>query len=154
MRLDTRLQYAEFTLYDVRHLVLLPRKQWVTKLVVKHYHEKGHHNSGTIQTLYLLSSKYWIIAAREQIIEWEKECATCKGRKVKNAEQIMAPLPANCLMLSLRSFKGAAVDFKGPVLTNKEEVNLDRNVTCVSLLVLHYMLFIWRWHAALIPTLS
>ena len=73
---------------------------------------------------------------------------------MKNAEQIMAPLPANCLMLSLRSFTRAAVDFKGPVLTNKEEVNLDRNVTCVSLLVLHYMLFIWRWNTALIPTLS
>ena len=114
MRLDTRLQYAEFIPYDVRHPILLPRKHWVTKLVVKHYHEKGHHNSGTNQTLSLLSTKYWIIAAREEIIEWEKECATCKRRKAKNAQQIMVPLPANRLKLSLRSFTRAAVYFGGP----------------------------------------
>ena len=119
MRLDTRLQYAEFIPYDVRHPILLPRKHWVTKLIVKHYHEKGHHNSGTNQTLSLLSTKYWIMAAREEIIEWEKECATCKRRKAKNAEQIMAPLPANRLKLSLRSFTRTAVDFGGPFITKQ-----------------------------------
>ncbi|XP_065905598.1 uncharacterized protein [Dysidea avara] len=118
MRLDTRLQYAEFIPYDVRHPVLLPRKHWVTKLV-KHYHEKGHYNSGTNQTLSSLSTKYWIIVACEETIEWEKECATCKRRKAKNAEQIMTPLPTNLLKLSLRSFARAAVDFRGPFLTKQ-----------------------------------
>ena len=47
-------------------------KNWVTKLIAKHHHELGSHNAGTNQTLSLLSSKYWIIAAREEIIEWEK----------------------------------------------------------------------------------
>ena len=69
MRLNTRLQYAEFIPYDVRYPILFLRKDWVTKLIVKHYHERGHHNSGTNQTLSLLSTKYWIVAAREEIIE-------------------------------------------------------------------------------------
>ena len=117
IRLDTRLQYAEFLPYDVRHPILLPRRNWVTRLIVKYFHEKGNHNSGTNHTLSLLSTKYWIVAAREEIIEWEKECNTCKRRKAKNAEQIMAPLPSSRLKLSLRAFSRTAVDFGGPFLT-------------------------------------
>ena len=117
LRLDTRLKYIEFLPYDVRHPILLPRRNWVTKLIVKHFHEKGNHNSGTNQTLSLLSTKYWIVAAREEIIEWEKECNTCKRRKAKNAEQIMAPLPSSRLKSSLRAFTRTAVDFGGPFLT-------------------------------------
>ena len=34
----------------------------------------------------MLSTKYCIIAAREEIVDWERECATCKKRKAKQAE--------------------------------------------------------------------
>ena len=115
--LNSRLQYAEFLPYDVRHPIVLPHKHWVAKLIVKYYHEKGSHNSGTNQILSLLSTKYWIIAAREEIIEWERECAICKRRKAKHAEQIMAPLPINRLKPSLRAFTRTAVDFGGPFFT-------------------------------------
>ena len=74
MRSDGRLKYAEFLPYDVRYPIILPHKNWVTNLIAKHYHEMGNHNAGVNQTLSLLSSKYWIIAAREEIIEWEKQC--------------------------------------------------------------------------------
>ena len=65
----------------------------------------------------LLSTKYWIIAAQEEIIEWERECAICKRRKAKHAEQIMAPLPINRLKPSLKAFTRTAVDFGGPFFT-------------------------------------
>ena len=117
MRSDGRLKFAEFLPYDVRYPIILPRRNWVTKLIVKHYHELGNHNAGTNQTLSLLSSKYWIIAAREEIIEWEKQCAFCKKRKAGNANQIMAPLPLNRLETSLRAFTKVAVDFGGSFIT-------------------------------------
>ena len=117
--LNTRLQYAELLPYDVRHPIVLPRKHWVTKLIVKYYHEKVNHNSGINQTLSMLSTKYWIIAAREEIINWERECATCKRRKAKQAEQIMAPLPTFRLRPSLRAFVRTAVDFARPFITKQ-----------------------------------
>ena len=119
IRLNTRLQYAEFLPYDVRHPIVLPRKHWVTKLIVKSYHEKGNHNSGTNHTLSILSTKYWVIAAHEEIMDWERECATCKRRKAKQAEQIMAPLPTFRLRPSLRAFVRTAVDFAGPFITKQ-----------------------------------
>ena len=84
---------------------------------MKHYPEMGNRNAGTNQTLSALSTKYWIMAAREEIAEWEKECAACISRKAKCAKQIMAPLPLNRLKLSLRAFTRTAVDFGGPFVT-------------------------------------
>ena len=117
LRSDGRLTYAEFLPYDVRYPIILPRKNWVTKLIVKHHHELGNHVTGTNQILASLSTRYWIIAAREAILEWEKECAMCQKRKAKIAQQIMAPLPLNRLTMSLRAFTRVAVDFGGPFIT-------------------------------------
>ena len=38
IRSDGRLAYAEFLSYDVRYPAILPRKNWVTKLIVRYYH--------------------------------------------------------------------------------------------------------------------
>ena len=58
-----------------------------------------------------------MISAREEVIEWEKECAACKRKKAKNAQQIMAPLPLHRLMTSMRAFTRTAVDYGGPFVT-------------------------------------
>ncbi|MEW8314042.1 MAG: hypothetical protein AB2658_03330, partial [Candidatus Thiodiazotropha endolucinida] len=72
LRSDGRLKYAEFLSYDVRFPVILPRRSWITRLIIKHFHEQGHHASGTNQTLAALSARYWIVSAREEIRDWEK----------------------------------------------------------------------------------
>ena len=77
LRSDGRLKNAKFLLYDVRYPVILPRKSWITKLIVKDFHEKGNHASGTNQTLATLSARYWVISGREATRECEKECAEC-----------------------------------------------------------------------------
>ena len=114
---DGRLQYAENLPYDVRFPIILARGNWVTKLIVKHYHEAGNHVTGTNHTLANLSSKYWIIEVREEIREWEKSCNECRRRKLKAAEQIMAPLPDVRLRQPLRVFAHVSVDYGGPFIT-------------------------------------
>lgn len=82
IRSDGRLiLYAEFLPYDVRYPIILPRKNWVTKLIVKHHHEIGNHIAGTNQTLSSLSSRFWIIAAREEIGKKNVQCV--RGEKPK-----------------------------------------------------------------------
>ena len=51
------------------------------------------------------------------MIEWEKQCAFCKRRKAKNAQQIMAPLLLKRLVTSLKAFTKIVVDFGGPFIT-------------------------------------
>ena len=117
MRSDGRLKHAEFLPYDVRYPILLPRRSWITKLIVKEYHERGNHATGTNQTLAALSTRYWIPSGREEIREWESECAVCRRRKTKPCSQIMAPLPISRLQSSMRAFTKSAVDFAGPFTT-------------------------------------
>ena len=47
IRSNGKLQFAEYLPYDVRFPKILPRGLWVTKLVVKHYHEQVNHSAGT-----------------------------------------------------------------------------------------------------------
>ena len=86
-------------------------------MIVKHYHEKGYHARGTNQTLADLSSRFWIIAAREEIRAWEMNCTECRKRKAKPASQVMAPLPRLRVKEPLRAFSKIAVDFAGSFFT-------------------------------------
>ena len=116
LRCDGRLQYAENLPYDVRFPIILPRGNRATKLIVKHFHEAGHHVTGINHTLANLSSKYWIVAAREEIRDWEKACNEYRRRKLKAADQIMAPLPDVRVRHPLRAFVHVSVDAGGPFL--------------------------------------
>ena len=58
MRSDGRLKHAKFLSFDVRYPIILPRKSWITKLIVKHFHEQGHHASGTNQKVAAISARY------------------------------------------------------------------------------------------------
>ena len=66
IRSDGRLQFADFLPYDTRFPIILPRGHWVTKLIVKHYHERGNHAAGVNFILCQLSEildhcRHWII---------------------------------------------------------------------------------------------
>ncbi|XP_028413247.1 uncharacterized protein LOC114536094 [Dendronephthya gigantea] len=117
IRSDSRLRYAEYLPYHVRFPIILPRGHWTTKLIVKYHHEMANHDAGTNFVLSQINQKYWIIAAREEIREWERTCNECKKRKNKAATQIMAPLPSRRTRLTYRAFDQAAVDYAGPIQT-------------------------------------
>ena len=117
IRCNGRLQFAEYLPYDVRFPKILPRGHWITKLIVKHYHEQANHSAGTNFVLSQMSEKYWVIAAREEIREWEGECNMCKRRRNKTSTQIMAPLPKIRLRFTFRPFDQTAVDYAGPFTT-------------------------------------
>ena len=118
IRCDGRLKFADFLPYDARFPIILPRGHWVTKLIVKYYHERGNHAAGINFTLCQLSERFWIIAAREEIREWDHECnQECRRRRSKPACQIMAPLPKTRLRFTFRPFAQTAVNFAGPFYT-------------------------------------
>ena len=46
IRCNGRLKFAEFFPYDTRCPIILPSRHWVTRLIVKHYHERANHAAG------------------------------------------------------------------------------------------------------------
>ena len=71
----------------------------------------------TNQTLASVSSRFWILSAREEIRKWERGCALCRCKKVKPAQQIMDDLPSIRVKASLRAFEQIAFAFAGPFIT-------------------------------------
>ena len=142
IRSDGRLNFAEQLPYEVRHPVILPRGHWVTKLIVKHYHERANHNAGVNFILSQINEKYWLIAAREEIRDWEKECNFCERRRSRPANQIMAPLPKVRLRFTYRAFDQCGVDYAGPFTTIQGRGRRQQKrwlcvFTCLSVRAVH-----------------
>ena len=81
LRSDGRLCYADYLPFDARFPIILPRRSLVTRLIVKSYHETSNHSAGTNHTLSLLSCRFWVMQAREEIREIGRECYECRRRK-------------------------------------------------------------------------
>ena len=111
-------QQAEFQeeIQALKSGIILPRNHQITKVIIKDSHEKNQHG-GTNQVLAHLSSRYWVVSAREANREWEKECVMCRRRKVPPAKQVMAPLPDLRTQQSLHAFSQTSIDFAGPFYT-------------------------------------
>ena len=110
--------YAEFLPWETRYPIILPSNHCISRLIIKHAHEQSHH-WGINQVLSELSTHYWIISAREAIIEWERAYIQCRRRKATPAQQIMAPLPERRTRMSLRAFNQTSVDFGGQFITKQ-----------------------------------
>ena len=117
--------------YDAKYPVILPKKHHISRLVIAHIHNQGHHNFGVNFTLAELRQKYWIVNGREEIKQWERECNACKLGRKRRGQQIMAPIPKARLGTSLRCFAHCGVDFAGPFV-----VKLTRKATAKRYLCL------------------
>ena len=123
LRVGGRLEMSNLP-YDAKHSVILPKKHHLSKLVIAHIHNQGHHILGVNFTLAELRQKYWIVNRREEIKRWKRECNACKLGRKRRGEQIMAPLPEARLDTLLRCFARCGVNFVGPFV-----IKLTRKVT-------------------------
>jgi hypothetical protein len=114
LRMKGRLQWAEQLPYATRNPIILPRRAYITKLIVGKYHEMGNHENGLNHVLADIRTRFWIAHGREAIKSNESECNTCKKNQAKAATQIMAPLPKSRIGLPMRAFARCGVDYAGP----------------------------------------
>ena len=122
LRSNTRLQQADNLPYEVKCPIILPKRNQVTALIVKYYHESEGHQMGLNYTINHLREleRYFVVHAREQVKRVMRECLECAKRfRSRPACQQMAPLPRIRLQQSSRPFINCAVDFGGPYLTKQ-----------------------------------
>ena len=106
---------------------LLPKKEYFTKLVVEHYHQKILH-SGVSQTLAQTRQEYWISQGRALIKKILKNCQICK--KIEGSPFVMPempPLPRERVARSL-PFEFTGLDYFGPLYI-KQFVQVSDEVT-------------------------
>ena len=142
LRSHSRLEFAEQLPYDARFPIILPQGNWVTRLIVKDYHERANHAGGVNFILSQISQRYWIIAGREEIRKWKKQCNGCKRRRNKPASQVLATLPKVRLRFTYRAFDQCGVDYAGPFTTiqgrgRKRQKRYLCVFTCLSVRAVH-----------------
>ena len=107
LRSNTRLRHADDLPYDVKCPIILPKRNHVTGLIVKYYHELEGHQMGLNFTIKNhVREKYLLVHVREQVKRVMRECFECARQfRSKPAHQQMAPLPKIRLQQSSRPFE-------------------------------------------------
>ena len=118
LRSNTRLRHSDDLPAEVRFPIILPKKNHVTRLIVKYHHERENHQMGVNYTINHIREKYLVIYVRQEVKRANKECRECARRfRMQPVQQQMAPLPQTGLQMITRPFANCAVDFAGPYLT-------------------------------------
>lgn len=139
LRVDGRLQRAEYMPYDKRFPIILPRNHRITELVIQCYHEAfGHANRETVFNE--LRQKFHIPKLRAVIRKVVIECVWCKVHRCLPQVPLMASLPVQRITPSLRPFSAVGVDYLGPVTVTVGRRSEKRWValfTCLAVRAVH-----------------
>ncbi|XP_045767032.1 uncharacterized protein LOC123868524 [Maniola jurtina] len=112
LRVGGRIQKSQVD-YDVRHLIILPAKSHLSRLIIVDAHQRTMHGGPQLIMSYL-RSKYWILRAKVQAKKTYRECVTCIRHSKRNVTPLMGQLPEARLKPS-KPFKSAGVDYAGPI---------------------------------------
>ncbi|XP_031639736.1 uncharacterized protein LOC116351735, partial [Contarinia nasturtii] len=113
IRVGGRLRKSNLD-YDAKHQILLPKKNFVTSLIIRGVHLLCLHG-GPRCTESVLRQTYWVINSQIEIKKVVSKCVTCFRHRAKPMKQIMADLPAVRSQDSIKPFTNCAVDFTGAI---------------------------------------
>ncbi|XP_069133232.1 uncharacterized protein [Argopecten irradians] len=138
LRVSGRIKHGDFDA-SVKHPIILPRKSHVTKLVIRHYHERVEHQGRGITTGEIRANGFWIVGCSSAVSSYISKCVTCLKLRGITQGQRMADLPADRLSPE-PPFTYSGVDFFGPFYIKEGRKELKRYgviFTCMSSRAIH-----------------
>ena len=138
IRVGGRLRRGDFDI-NVKHPVILPKESHITELIIRHYHQKVHHQGRNITLNTIRTHGYWIIKGSTLIARSIYNCVTCRKFRKSTLNQKMADLPKDRIEMS-PPFTFAAVDYFGPFYIKEGRKELKRYgvlFTCMSTRAVH-----------------
>lgn len=133
-----RLELAPIS-YGAKHPMILPSKNHVTNLIIRHYHVKEGH-LGTRHVWNAIRQVYWIINGRAEVRKVINQCIQCRKRNARPGSQIMAPLPAARVTPYQPPFTCVGVDYFGPLTIKLNRSHVKRYgclFTCLATRAVH-----------------
>ena len=91
IRCQTRLAEAQFFSFEAKNPILLPAGEYITYLLILHFHERVNHGSERC-TVSILGEKFWVVKARQQVRRVIRQCTFCKRY---NRRRYRVPAEAN-----------------------------------------------------------
>lgn len=145
LRVGGRLAKAGETLGTAAvHPVILPKKHHVSRLLVRHFHEKVKHQGRHFTEGALRTHGFWIIGAKRLVSTVIGNCTLCKRLRGCTAHQKMADLPTERVTPSA-PFSHVGVDVFGPwtIVTRKTRGGAANSkrwaviFTCMAIRAIH-----------------
>ncbi|XP_062556633.1 uncharacterized protein LOC134221460 [Armigeres subalbatus] len=115
LRMRGRINACDWVDEATKNPILLPRKNYVTQLVIADYHatyrHQNHHTA-----LNQIRLKYYISRLRSEFDQVRRRCQRCKIFKANPQPPAMGNLPSARLAAFQRPFSYTGVDYFGPML--------------------------------------
>ena len=138
MRVGGRLRRGNFD-NNLKHPVILPKESHITELIIRHYHQKSHHQGRNITLNTIRTHGYWIIKGSTLVARSIYNCVTCRKFRKAPLTQKMADLPKDRLEMS-PPFTYSGVDYFGPFFVKEGRKEVKRYgviFTCMSTRAVH-----------------
>ena len=113
-RVGGRLKRASLT-DDIKFPIILSRNSHVTKLIVKHFHERTHHQGKGMTLNEVRSNGFWVVSGPTVVANMISSCVKCQRLRGAVQEQRMSDVPDDRLEAT-PPFTYCAVDYFGPFI--------------------------------------
>ena len=138
LRVGGRLKMSSFG-ENLKHPVLLPKGESISKLVIKHCHEKVAHGGRGITLNEIRNHGFWIIDVNSAVRNFIAKCITCNKLRGRTGDQKMSDLPLERLSED-PPFMFCGVDMFGPFIIKQRRSQVKRYgamFTCMSSRAVH-----------------
>ena len=139
MRVGGRLKHASSLHYDVKHPIILPRRSYITNLIVKDCHEKVEHQGRGMTVNEIRARGFWVVGISSAVSSHIHRCVQCKKLRAQTLEQKMANLPEERVEPSA-PFTFCGYDCFGPFIIKEGRKELKKYgllFTCMSSRAVH-----------------
>ncbi|KAI4884818.1 hypothetical protein NFI96_007752, partial [Prochilodus magdalenae] len=124
LRVGGRLHQAALHPH-VKHPAILPKGHHVSRLLIKYYHEKVHHQGRGMTINEIRSNGIWILGCSSEVSSLIYKCVKCRKFRKHNQEQLMADLPPERTE-STPPFTYSGMDCFGPFYVKDGRKELKR----------------------------
>ena len=109
----------------VKHPVILPKTSHVSSLIIKHYHQKVHHQGRGITVNEIRANGIWIIGCSNAVASHIYKCMMCRKYRRSTQDPKMADLPED-RMESTPPFTYCGIDCFGPFYVKEARKELKK----------------------------
>ena len=134
-----RLKHLQTETSDMKHPVILPKRNHVADLIIRYYHHLSGH-LGKEYVLSLIRERFWMVNARASVRRIISECFKCRRHLQQPMQQKMADLPQSRITPGEPPFTYVGVDYFGPFYVKRARSRVKRYgviFTCLIIRAVH-----------------
>ncbi|XP_067932958.1 uncharacterized protein [Watersipora subatra] len=125
MRMKGRAQGSPLLTFDERNPIILDRSSHLAKLIVRHFHEKTHHQGRSYTLGAVRQAGFWVTGASNLVKSMLNSCVKCRKIRRQVEEQQMGLLPRQRTEPS-PPFTNVGVDAFGPFIVRERRSDIKR----------------------------